>query len=620
MTALIIAVFCFQFFGWAYHPPAGDQTCLGYLEIQLALARRNHPSWCLARYYGGPPWPAQFNWCVVVDVDTGVEVGLELELLIALAPDWANVLSFDIDNFWAAERLIYSPSNFPAATQTLSSLICALMKRSLVRIRLWSDQYFILRLRRPCPCKKPFNNPQLPLTRAFNHSSRYREASQEKAVVQDGLADVDSQDEIAQLPRRRRLENRLERLPSPHPEAALKSAKLAALHSRLSLPPRLPLQTLARTLVDASADSDPAFNNSSLSVLGSDILGYYTSEHLLCHYPRLPMVVLFAAQSAYVGPSTLSALSYEWGVEAAAHPGGEVDPGHLQFTPIDPYAPPPEMLEPGTTTRPNDQFGYRRGVSSRVVYDDQFGDMQKTPKSSGIALNKPNALPFLPEPWTPQTLPKYPSSQKEPLRPDRQPSASSNQSPTYNPPPTRSGSNPEKARQTFIRALFGALLLHCGKPYTRTFFRSHILSRTLSSPSTPTARPHQTSLPGASTSAPQGLASLFHFTAPTRDLSRLCAREGFEAPVARLISETGRLSRHPVFVVGVYSGGDKLGEGAGASLDEAKMRAAANALRGWYLYSPMEGEVSVPSEVEGVKGKEGKRYQAPLIDCGEVVV
>ena len=32
-TTPITAVFAFQLAGCAYHPPAGDQTCLGYLEM-----------------------------------------------------------------------------------------------------------------------------------------------------------------------------------------------------------------------------------------------------------------------------------------------------------------------------------------------------------------------------------------------------------------------------------------------------------------------------------------------------------------------------------------------------------------------------------------------------------
>lgn len=29
MTRPMMAVFCLQFAGWVYQPPAGDQTCLG---------------------------------------------------------------------------------------------------------------------------------------------------------------------------------------------------------------------------------------------------------------------------------------------------------------------------------------------------------------------------------------------------------------------------------------------------------------------------------------------------------------------------------------------------------------------------------------------------------------
>lgn len=131
-------------------------------------------------------------------------------------------------------------------------------------------------------------------------------------------------------------------LPSPPVSAARTSAKVAALHARLSLPQKLPLETLARTLVDASADPSPRFNNASLAVLGGDLLSYYTSEYLIAQYPRLPLAVVFAAMYAYCGPKALAAITREWGVEYAAHPGGEVDPGYLQFTRL-----PPEPKERG---------------------------------------------------------------------------------------------------------------------------------------------------------------------------------------------------------------------------------------------------------------------------------
>lgn len=150
----------------------------------------------------------------------------------------------------------------------------------------------------------------------------------------------------------------------------------------------------------------------------------------------------------------------------------------------------------------------------------------------------------------------------------------------------------ENARRNFVRAVIGAIYLHAGTASSYAFFKSHVLSRHLP------------------------LHKLFDFPVPTRDLSRLCAREGFEPPVSRLISETGRLSRHPVFVVGVFSGKDKLGEAAGGSLDEARVRAAAAALRSWYLYSPME--VTVPSSAEKDRGTSTK-WKPNMVDCGEVM-
>lgn len=91
--------------------------------------------------------------------------------------------------------------------------------------------------------------------------------------------------------------------------------------------------------------------------------------------------------------------------------------------------------------------------------------------------------------------------------------------------------------------------------------------------------------------------------------------------MARVISETGRLSRHPVFVVGVFSGRDKLGEAAGASLNEARFKASIKALKSWYLYSPQlkSGEPMVPSAMEGEKGKD-KTWTPAYIDDGEIIV
>lgn len=324
-------------------------------------------------------------------------------------------------------------------------------------------------------------------------------------------------------------------MPSPPLHIVKESTRLAALRSRLSLPRRYPLPTLGRTLVHPSADPNPAFNNASLSILGANLLGYYTTEHLLCNYPRLPMSVVFAAQYAYIGPKALATIAREWGIEAAAEPGGEVDPGLLQFRRLRSGEELPRGLKPRAPKN------WNVTTTHRIMQSDEWGAAYRAA--------------------TPQELAGKPIPVEE-------------------------------AAQSFVRALVGSLHQHLGQPFVKRFYQDHFLSRHLD------------------------ISTLFDFRTPTRDLSRLCAREEFEPPVARIISETGRLSRHPVFVVGVYSGKDKLGEGAGSSIDEARFRAAAAALKGWYLYKPLQ--VTVPSSMEGEE--DVSKWKPNMVDCGEVIV
>lgn len=364
------------------------------------------------------------------------------------------------------------------------------------------------------------------------------------------------------------------------------------------MPSKLPPQTLARCLIDPSVDPRPGFNNQPLTLLGQDLLGYYTAEWLLCHYPRLPMPVLFAAQYAYVGSETLAAMRAEWGVEVVAAPGREVDPGLLQLkrTTAGNAMAEDSMLQVKDmpvarrvgSGRRNEEFHYRRGMSSRIVQDDQFGDLQ-------TGLPPADAAPF---PGAPISKPAGTSEEaKEDTIHNPAPGADF-ESPSEYPAETETTSI-VAASASFIRALAGALYLHAGTAAVQHFHKNHVLSRHLP------------------------LHTLFAFTHPTRDLSRLCLREGFEPPVARLISETGRLSRTPVYVVGVFSGEDKLGEGAGSSLNEGRVRAAAAALRSWYLYSPPQSEVMLPSSQEGATGADKaarrKKWKPQHIDVGEII-
>lgn len=347
--------------------------------------------------------------------------------------------------------------------------------------------------------------------------------------------------------------------PSPLPEAALDSAKLSALHARLCLSAKLPLQTLARTLVCASADENPSFNNAGLAFLGGSIINYHTSELLVTKYPRLPMAVLFEAVRAYAGADSLYQVARGWGVESAAAPGGEVDAGLLQYS---------QDPKKGVTQQAwgfvrsesayLDQFKWRRGWSSRVVYDDPFGDTVHESKSKEDKEGQAQKLPA--------DIVAERRREHEAAR--------------------------NNAHGTFVRALVGAIYAHCGRETAKSFVKAHVLSRGLE------------------------VDRMFSFKSPLQELSRLCAREGFDRPVARLESETGRLSRTPVFVVGIYSGQDKLGEGVGANLDFARWKAAINSLKAWYLYSP-SADPRVPSDML-VQG--AKPWQAPYVDIGEVMV
>lgn len=128
------------------------------------------------------------------------------------------------------------------------------------------------------------------------------------------------------------------------------------------------------------------------------------------------------------------------------------------------------------------------------------------------------------------------------------------------------------AMSEFVRALVAGTYAHNGGlDAASKFIRNYII------------KPHKVDI-----------ASLLSFEQPTRELSTLCVREGLEQPVSRLMMETGRFSKTPVFVVGVFSGDIKLGEGQGSSLKEARTRAAVHALKSWYLYSPIDGKL--PSE------------------------
>jgi large subunit ribosomal protein L44 len=92
---------------------------------------------------------------------------------------------------------------------------------------------------------------------------------------------------------------------------------------------------------------------------------------------------------------------------------------------------------------------------------------------------------------------------------------------------------------------------------------------------------------------------MLKFQDPKRALMETVTKFGRERPKSRLLKETGRFSNSPIFVVGIYSGADKLGEGFGSSLKMAEYRAAEDALHRLYLTRTPSHLLQLPSSTFG---------------------
>lgn len=150
----------------------------------------------------------------------------------------------------------------------------------------------------------------------------------------------------------------------------------------------------------------------------------------------------------------------------------------------------------------------------------------------------------------------------------------------------------------FTKALIGTLYVHGSQEVVKSWINDWILSRFL----------HP--------------KSLFAFKSPMRELSRLCQREGLTEPALRLISETGRATRFPVYNVGAYVGEEIVGEGVGSSIAEAKFRAAANSLKAWYLWENKNYKECLPSNTITTEQSNGtaQNFKPSYIDPGEIII
>ncbi|KAI8872422.1 hypothetical protein GQ42DRAFT_108644, partial [Ramicandelaber brevisporus] len=87
---------------------------------------------------------------------------------------------------------------------------------------------------------------------------------------------------------------------------------------------------------------------------------------------------------------------------------------------------------------------------------------------------------------------------------------------------------------------------------------------------------------------------------PTRTVKVLFARKKLGPPVARLLKETGRDSSNPVFIVGIFSGVNKMGEGFGSSMKMAEYRACKDVLVRYFGKEALDYQL--PSDVDSIDG------------------
>ncbi|KAI9209748.1 ribonuclease III domain-containing protein [Polychytrium aggregatum] len=127
-----------------------------------------------------------------------------------------------------------------------------------------------------------------------------------------------------------------------------------------------------------------------------------------------------------------------------------------------------------------------------------------------------------------------------------------------------------------FQGLVGALYVEKGPKVTREFIQAHLLSRKIN------------------------VEAHLKLVYPKTVLANILREKNKPPAVARLLKETGRQSASPVFVVGVYSGLEKLGEGFGSSLDMAEFRAARDALQKNFLVEVESANLPSAIDEDGI--------------------
>ncbi|KAF8239363.1 ribonuclease III [Tricholoma matsutake] len=170
--------------------------------------------------------------------------------------------------------------------------------------------------------------------------------------------------------------------------------------------------------------------------------------------------------------------------------------------------------------------------------------------------------------------------------------------------PTRPSIMHSDALSSVPRAITALIYQKCSLRSARQFVHSYFLSREID------------------------LRGMLKFRDPKKALLEMVTKLQRERPKSRLLKETGRFSNSPVFVVGIFSGVDQLGEGFGSSLKMAEFRAAEDALHRVYLTRTPNDLLQLPTSTfplgigdifrQGPDMQENP-YKAPELTMAEIM-
>lgn len=141
-----------------------------------------------------------------------------------------------------------------------------------------------------------------------------------------------------------------------------------------------------------------------------------------------------------------------------------------------------------------------------------------------------------------------------------------------------------EAYASTVRSIIASIHISAGEQTAKEFIHNHILSRQVD------------------------ISSLFAFKEAGKLLTRLLRLNNMEPPTVRLISETGRLSSTPVYVVGCFSGDNILATAEGNSLKEARVKSFGKALKAWYLYKPVDAKTPSDDDFHGMHIDQGEKF------------